>query len=139
MKELLLALSVWASAATGLPMKPPPDVVFMDSESLNAIVFEDRAAPLGMQATAFYKDGRIVLPSDWRADDIASVSTLVHELVHWLQDGIERPGTCRGDSERQAYEAQFTFLRAAGLDPYATSNISPIHLFLLTACMEDHR
>ena len=136
MKELLLALSVWAAAATGLPMKPPPDVVFLDRESLNGIVFEDRAAPSGMQGQAFYEDGRVFLRSDWRADDIADVSTLVHELVHWLQDGVERPATCRGDSERQAYEAQMKFLGAAGLDPYATINVSRLGLFLLTTCWE---
>jgi hypothetical protein len=146
MEKLVLALMVWASAQTGLPVpEDMPEVRTVDRCEIERLYFDDAArkcgnASGGVQAIYDHRASRMLLPDTWSPENIYDISMLVHELVHHLQaEAGKTPETvsCVGrDLEKPAYDAQIAFLEAAGLDPLAVMGINGLAYKLLTLCEE---
>lgn len=140
MKELILTLSLWASAHTGLPMpEEPPIVQYLPQEQMHNMLFpEDPYDPeSGVKIGGLYQNGLIYFPVGWKPDSLRTTSALLHELVHHLQaaDG-QRFDTvnCAADLERVAYETQFAWLKAAKVDPNEVSGVGPMLYLMVTNC-----
>jgi hypothetical protein len=137
--ELMRALMAWASPRLGLPVPDElPRVVRKDHCGLQAIAYPGRDCPdEGSRVLALYGSGVMWINNDWRADSLRYVSILLHELIHHMQHhaGVE-PIPCAAKAlEKPAYEAQFAFLEAAGVDPYETIGINALMLIFVTNCM----
>lgn len=149
MKTLMAALMVWASAQTGLPVPDAmPRIAMADSCEIDRLHKGDASRPCdqeGTRAVAIYdhRIDTIFLPDTWKADSLYHVSMLLHELVHHMQDntGLNmETAPCPGrDLEKPAYEAQFAFLKAAGLDPMPASGLNKMAYFFIVGCEQDFR
>lgn len=149
MDQLLLALMVWTSAQTGLPVPDElPEIAIEDRCEIERLFYGNAQLDCGESAVsvqAIYdtRHSRMVLPESWTAESIYDVSMLVHELVHHLQASAGvTPATvaCTGrEIEKPAYDAQIAWLEAAGLDAYETMGINGLAYHLLTMCESEAR
>lgn len=137
----MIALMTWASAHTGLPAPERlPNVVFKDACEIRLIANPQADCDAQYGARALYHAGTIILSDGWKADSLYDVSALLHELVHHLQfeAGMEMAGDnpCPGRNlEKPAYEAQFAFLEAAGVeDPIKFIGMNSMFYFFVTSC-----
>jgi hypothetical protein len=137
--ELMRALMTWASPRLGLPVPDQlPTIVRKDHCGLQAIARPGQDCPEpGNGVLALYGSGVIWMNNDWSADSLKDVSILLHELVHHMQHHAEVPKTpCAQEAwEKPAYDAQFAFLEAAGVDPYEIIGINPLMLIFVINCM----
>lgn len=145
MKTLILALMVWASAQTGLPVPDRlPEITYADPCQMERLYIGnpdlDCDSLRGFRIRAMYdpRIRRMVLPEAWRPDSLYDVSTLLHELVHHMQAeaGIRLADVeCIGrDIERPAYEAQIAFLEAAGVKAFDVMGLNGLAYVFLTNC-----
>lgn len=128
---LMLALMAWASAHTGLPAaERPPVIEFRTAEQMHHMA----GAAVGNEIGALYRPGVITLPEGWNVRDAGDVSTLLHELVHHLQDaGLSRLPRCA--KEGMAYNAQYAWLAAAGYeDPVDAAGHDGMGYLAATMC-----
>jgi hypothetical protein len=137
--ELMRALMAWAAPRLDLPVPDElPVIVRKDHCGLQAIAYPGRAClDEGRGVLALYGSGVMWLRDDWSADSLKDVSILLHELVHHMQHhaGVEAV-PCKAEAlEKPAYDAQFAFLEAAGVDPYETVGINALMLIFVTNCM----
>jgi hypothetical protein len=142
MKELMLALMVWASAHTGLPVPANvPAIVKADRCAIQALAQPDSECRSDSGPVAIYDRHRpaVHLPTGWRADNLYHVSILLHELVHHMQAesgmAMSADNPCPGQNiEKPAYDAQIAFLEAAGVDPLPTMGVNGLYLMLVLRC-----
>ena len=123
MTDLLTALMVWAAAFTGLPVPDrPPEIRRTDACTLQMQMFPGEPCSTkqvgNIVARYYHKSRTIMLLDTWRPDTMENVSTLLHEVVHYVQDraGKNRETVyCVGrDIEWPAYKAEHAFVMAAG-------------------------
>lgn len=74
-------------------------------------------------------DHRIVLVEPWDATDLYSVSTLLHELVHYVQQQ-SKAWSCWPKAEWEAYKLQEAWLKEHGYDPH----FNWLNIFLESRC-----
>lgn len=144
MGELIAALMIWISAYNGLPVPAEhPTVVLIDQCEIRQLHAGSAAVDCeddSLHAEAIYMPERktIYLPDTWSAGNLGDVGTLLHELVHHMQfeNGMDRKAiSCPGQQiEAPAYDAEISFLLAAGVDPYKTMQLPQIMLFFVTQC-----
>lgn len=144
MEQLLLALMVWASAQTGLPVPEELPEIAIEKQCEIERLFYDNSerdcgeSPISVQAIYDTRHSRMLLPESWSAKNLYDVSMLVHEIVHHLQTsaGVTPASvSCTGrDLEKPAYDAQIAWLEAAGLDAFETMGINRLAYRLLTMC-----
>lgn len=149
METLIAALMVWASAQTGLPVPDEtPRIVMAEPCEIERLFHDDGTRDCGdegMRTVAIYdhRIDTIFLPDTWKPGSLYHVSMLLHELVHHMQDktGLNMDtAPCPGrDLEKPAYEAQFAFLAAAGLDPMPVMGINKMAYFFIVGCEQDFR
>ncbi len=60
-------------------------------------------------------DNHIYLVKPWPSQDVAKVSTLLHELVHYVQFNF-RSWPCPNETEWQAYKLQDAWLKEREID-----------------------
>jgi Domain of unknown function (DUF6647) len=111
------------------PSKQMPTVKFVDSEQLIQIRYGDDQASQDVSSarhTGGGEDGNsivalydargpvIYVTKDWRGDNSADVSVLVHEMVHHLQHAGQLHFDCPEARERMAYLAQDRWLAGNG-------------------------
>ena len=117
MKELFVAILMWASHTTGLPWNGQlPTTVIMSKNDVCVSAGESK----GCDIYAFYNPVQnvMVLPYDWRPNNVLDQSFLVHELTHYLQrNSILNDEKCSGLYEYQAYETQIEMLKEAKVTP----------------------
>lgn len=77
----------------------------------------------------------IVLSDRWRADDVADLSVLVHELVHHLQRQIGAEHRCPEEGEALAYQAQERWLGQFGTSLEVAFGIDALTLAMRTRCL----
>ncbi|MCV0397299.1 MAG: hypothetical protein K5872_19395 [Rhizobiaceae bacterium] len=76
-----------------------------------------------------------VLSDRWRADHVADLSVLVHELVHHLQRETDAEHRCPEEGEALAYEAQERWLAQFGTSLEAAFGIDAFTLAMRTRCL----
>lgn len=136
MKELMMALMVWASPVVGLPVPADtPEVVFLDRCEMQEVT--GRECEPGLQTYGAHQSGTVMLRDDWTPDNIRDVAILVHELVHYMQHehGVSHTPCTAESHERPAYAAEIAFLRSSGRDPMDVIQLRPIQLAFLTTCV----
>lgn len=102
MNELVVAVSLWLSALYGLPeMEAPPRVRFLEPRQVAAVRYGRADIVHADEVVAVYEPltRTIVLSDRWRADDVADLSVLVHELVHHLQRQVGAEHRCPEEGE----------------------------------------
>jgi hypothetical protein len=133
MKEVLLGLLLWISQNTGLVYDGEgglPEVKQVEARTLATLFFKDQIpaylSPTDVQRMTehieaiYHPDSKTIYVRN--GVDMTSIdgkSTLVHELVHFLQyqNGIDRKVACVNALERDAYRAQAAYLRQKGREP----------------------
>jgi hypothetical protein len=135
----MVALMVWASQATGLPFPHSlPNVTFQSAIELceaYADVCDENISILGA-----YDDftDTIHLRRVWNTQNLAHTSTLLHELVHYMQDKADATYPCPQEREAEAYEAEIKWWKAMGLDYFdVLQRDRPYHM-LITTCPIGH-
>lgn len=146
MEKLILALMVWASAQTGLPVPEKiPEIRSADRCEIERLYFGDATrncdeAVMKVQAIYDHRFSLLYLPDTWSPGDIYDVSMLLHELIHHMQAqaGVTADSVrCVGrEIEKPAYDAQIAWLKATGLDPLEAMGINDLSYTLLTMCEE---
>ncbi len=134
MNGLIVSLMIWISTATGLP--PPdnlPAVVFASQEQILEIAGIEESA---IRIIALYNTefDAIVLNESWDKTSTKDVSSLLHELVHYMADVAQVHYQCRGASEKVAYEAQKAYLEEHGKDLFTEFNMDRLFLRIVTSC-----
>jgi len=133
MAELIVALLAWIAAETALVMPPPPRVV---------LVAEDEMPELAVghiDVMGFYDrdTATVYLRADWDPADLRSRATLLHELVHHVQDFNKIPSRCAAEQEILAYELAVKWLRQQGVaDPYKVLDIDEFTIMFFSTCPE---
>lgn len=141
MQELIAALTVWAAAATGLPVpEAEPSVRFVDACAIHQTTRPEGKCTDEVRAIAYYEHemDTIYLPHEWDASNLYHVSGLLHEIIHHMQaEEGQTPQTvgCAASAlEKPAYDAQIAFLEAAGVDAYEVMGINGLALMFFTTC-----
>ncbi|UUP16443.1 DUF6647 family protein [Nitratireductor thuwali] len=138
MNELVVAVSLWLSALYGLPeMEAPPRVRFLEPRQVAAVRYGRADIVHADEVVAVYEPltRTIVLSDRWRADDVADLSVLVHELVHHLQRQVGAEHRCPEEGEALAYEAQERWLGQFGTSLEAAFGIDAFTLAMRTKCL----
>jgi hypothetical protein len=134
MNELVIALLAWIGLQTGLPVPPPPQIEMVSEQAmmkLTSLPFAVRGAFDSETATVYLRD-------DWKAGDLRSGVTLLHELVHHVQVRAAIPVRCPAEREVQAYNLSVKWLEQRGVrDPYAFLEIDEFTVFVFSQCPED--
>ena len=139
MHGLIVALMIWASQATGLPYPQAlPNVVLRSQAEICAeleIDCRDDTTILGA-----YDDSTdtIYLHEPWNAQNIADTSTLLHELVHYMQDQADATYPCSQEREAEAYDAEIAWWKAMGLDYFEVLQRDRLYHMMITTCLMRH-
>lgn len=116
-----------------------PSVNFVSYNRLSLIKFNrhlDDASTFKVKA-AYLFGGSIYLPDDWDKNKIADQSSLLHELVHYMQETNYLTYDCEGDLERLAYYIQEKWLlEEHGLSLYDTIDLNPLGMVAAMMCPE---
>lgn len=138
MNELIATISLWLSTMYGLPaMETPPRVRLLEPHQIAALRYGRSDAPGADDVVAVYEPmtRTIVLPDGWRADDVADLSVLVHEIVHHLQRQVGAKHSCPEEGEALAFEAQERWLGQFGTSLEAEFEIDAFTLAMRTVCL----
>lgn len=138
MTELILAFLMWISAETELAVPPAPAVVMVSQEEIARRAFGALLArEAGAPALYDKESGTVYLREGWDARDLYSRATLLHELVHHVQDFNRVPAACPAARERLAYRLTLLWLEQQGVeDPHAILNIDEFTIAVLSMCPE---
>lgn len=139
MKSILLALMVWISQHSDLPIPDTyPTVHFESFEQLHArgkpnLPYDPTSQP---HILGLYKDNKIYLHDRWRPDRVRDLSMLVHELVHHMQWHYNwNAYECSQKREELAYWMQFAFMKRQGIEePMTSMGLNRLSLYVLTTC-----
>lgn len=138
MGELIVALLTWIAAATGLPMPPPPPVVMVSKEQMSVLAF-GRAwrADDDVPAAYDYDVATVYLRDDWNSADLRGRATLVHELVHHVQQVNDVKYDCPAAREPLAYDMAIKWLREQGeQNPYAVLKTDAFTIAVRSMCQK---
>lgn len=133
--DLLGELNAWIDDHTDLPRREDqPKIEFVPESMLSPP--EELATLIGTRTAGLFdpKTGRILLTEPWSPGDARNVSVLLHELIHFRQEGAGY-WRCAGARELPAYKAQDSWLRERGLK----ADVSWIAVVLASSCsLRDH-
>lgn len=133
MAELIVALLTWIAAETALVVPPPPHVVLLAEDEMTEL------AARHIDVMGFYDrdTATVFLRADWDPADLRSRATLLHELVHHVQDFNKIPSRCAAEQEVLAYELAVKWLRQQGVaDPYKVLDIDEFTIMFFSTCPE---
>ena len=133
MAELIVALLTWIAAETALVMPPPPHVVLVAEDEMTEL------ATRHIDVMGFYDrdTATVYLRAGWDPADLRSRATLLHELVHHVQDFNKIPSRCAAEQEILAYELAVKWLRQQGVaDPYKVLDIDEFTIMFFSTCPE---
>jgi len=107
----------------------PPKISFSDPGE--TVVYEGRPIVLHEPVKGVYdiQVRRITLVRPWSRKDLFNISTLLHELVHYVQYE-SRDWTCWHATEWEAYKLQERWLRERGID----AGFNWVEIYLLSRC-----
>ncbi len=150
-------IMAWLADRFDLPRSvEPPAIVFDSPERLAQMRYGSfvagRSIPSGAETegqtgpggqagqgdvVALYNDSKraIHLSQAWNGTSDASMSVLVHEMVHHLQNMAGLKYACTGEREKIAYQAQETWLKQSGKSLESEFGIDPLTLLVRSNCM----
>jgi hypothetical protein len=132
--ELVLALLAWISAETGLALAPPPTILFVNQAQMLRLA----GGPTDVTGLYDRESVTVYLRDDWDAANLRSRATLLHELVHHVQDFNNVPARCRAEREQLAYKLTLEWLRQQGApDPYAVLDTDEFSILIRSMCADD--
>jgi hypothetical protein len=151
MSALLVAIAVWLSVNTDLPVTyDPPAVRFASPVEITALRQGHSRDPLARttdsstassadtarSVVAIYDDRHtmIVLPIGWTGETAADLSVLVHEMVHHFQAIAGLRYACAAAREQVAYDAQQKWLSLFNTDLEREFGIDALTLLATTRC-----
>lgn len=133
--ELLGELNAWIDDHTDLPRREDqPEIDIVPEAMLSPP--DDLATMIGARTAGLFdpETGRILLTRPWSPDDPRDVSVLLHELIHFRQEGAGN-WRCAAARELPAYKAQDSWLQERGLK----ADVSWIAVVLASSCsLRDH-
>lgn len=131
MNALALSLLAWIATQTGLEAPATPSILLVSAEEIHV----RSGRPFGAVALYSRDTATIYLPKDWNREQLYDQATLLHELVHHIQESNRVPSKCNAQRERQAYDLTLTWLLENGItDPYAFLNVDELTITILSAC-----
>lgn len=136
MKELIATLLAWIAVEVGVEVPEPPLVDLVAAKEIDEWAF-GRDRPRSAKATALYDRGRgiIYLNEDWSSADLRDQSTLLHELVHHIQESSRVRLPCIAARERLAYDLQLRWLGEQDiLNPYTFLDINEFAIGIASMC-----
>ena len=139
MKEAIAALLTWICLQLSVAPPPPPLVEKVSPRGLVEMNFGENP-PENASVTALYSRATktVYLREGWRADDLRDRATLLHELVHHVQETRRLSYPCVAARERDAYYLQLQWLREHGVsDPYAFLEINEFTILVYSMCSDD--
>lgn len=119
---------------TGLAMPPPPGIQLVNQAQMLRLAGgrTDVGGLYDPEAVTVY------LRDDWDAASLRGRATLLHELVHHVQDFNKVPARCRAERERLAYKLTLEWLRQQGAaDPYAVLDIDEFTVLIRSMCTDE--
>ena len=137
MEALILSLMLFIAQATGLPVPAErPAIEFTTVQELWATVRDEPYDPEGIQPVAMYDTGTdtIWLLARWDRRELRDRATLLHELVHFMQDQAGKTYRCHEKMEKEAYDTVRAWIEGQGYDFYAVTRIDALVLVLVTSC-----
>jgi len=119
----------WIGTHTAYDVDPvvanPPVIVLCDPGEIIDYAGKPFNVAGHIRGLCDVKCARISLVRPWRSDDVDNLSTLLHELVHFIQfNSASWP--CPQETEYEAYKLQEAWLREHGREP--GFNWAKIHL-----------
>ena len=155
MNVLLTMIMLWLAANSDLPANSElPKVEFVLAEEITllrygALLSEEKrrevlakhrqTISLGKppDVVAVYIDAKktIFLPEEWTWNSPVELSSLVHEMVHHLQNLSGMKFACSQEREALAYAAQNRWLGLFGHDLEHDFGIDPFTLLVSTRCI----
>lgn len=136
MKELVFALLTWICLQMGCEPPEVPAVRLVPQHQLLTLAYGP-APPEQASVTALYQASSrtVYLSETWKASDLANRATLVHELVHHVQETTAMKYPCLAAREALAYHVQARFLKDNGIaNPYAFMQIDEFTIAVLSMC-----
>ena len=154
--EILLAMMVWISSITSLPVAPMPPIQYSDGKTMKLMLYGCEETPpndvdickniqdmdindtkdnntLGLYD--HHNHGIHLNPSLKKMHPVVINSVIIHELVHAMQFSAKVPYRCFGELEELAYEIQNRYLKKNGRqDVFHELEVSPFFLFLIFSC-----
>ena len=162
MKEIVLAMMLWISDATGYPIPELPSIVYLSDEDLKSHAYGCNDTPVAQEnkdvcdAKEFWDldenkgspialydhiDKVIILNKNFNIKTVRDKSVVFHELVHHLQytSGKNFEVWCKGDLEKEAYELQDKWLQEKyNAIVWDTIGINRLFLHVITNCRMYH-
>jgi hypothetical protein len=139
MEALMHTIMLWLSLTFALPSADEvPHIRHVPPQRLAALHFGAAVGQGREQGILGAYDARsrtIFLREDWNSRNVADVSVLVHEVVHYLQDRASGAYECAAAREAVAYEAQHLWLQMFGRTLEEAFGIDKLTLKLRTSCL----
>lgn len=139
MKETIAALLTWICLQLSVAPPPPPLVEQVSPRGLVELVFGENP-PSGASVTALCSRAAktVYLREGWRANDLRDRATLVHELVHYVQETASLSYPCVAARERDAYELQLKWLQEQGVtDRYGFLEFNEFTITVYSMCRDE--
>ncbi len=160
MKEVILAMMVWISNATGYAVPEPPALEYLSSYEIKRFAYgcdltpvpidfievcdtsgdwdvddmEKHNIPLGL-----YDHERqvVMINESFEKDEAHDRSVIFHELVHHIQfhNGVYEKVKCFGELEKEAYDLQDRWLKEKyNVGVRETIGVNDLFLLLIFSC-----
>lgn len=136
MTELVSVLLIWICQQLGTEPPAAPGIEFVSQRQLVETAFGPNA-PADASVTAVYSrtTRTVLLGASWQIANLADRSTLLHELVHHVQESRALPYPCLAARERDAYHLQAAWLEQQGVsDPFGFIGINEFTILSLRRC-----
>jgi hypothetical protein len=132
MSTLVMSFLLWIAAETGLIIATPPSVVLVSLQEM-----QQKSGRHFASVALYMRDtSTVYLPSGWNGAELYDQATLLHELVHHMQNFNRVPSECNAQRERQAYDLTRKWLEEQGVaDPYGFLNTDELTVTILSACL----
>ena len=150
LNTLLMTLMLWVSQSMGVIVPTEfPVVQYATSQEMTCMLAGQDPAECDIvlgkddsKVLALYNpSSRVLLLQEGRDYTTpASISIIVHELVHHIQTANGLTYSCLGKLERAAYDTQIKWLEAHGFDAYELLEkdlkLDRMAIFFITVCYD---
>ncbi len=113
MKEIIMALMIWIGANTNYNIDvPKPTILFVTQDKMEEAYYGgEKYEGVTLHGLYDIKLDLIILPDTWDRTDPWSLSVLLHEVIHYLQDINQIDYDCVNQMEKDAWPLQKQYLK----------------------------
>ncbi|MEK7567196.1 MAG: DUF6647 family protein [Patescibacteria group bacterium] len=124
METLIISLLVWIGMNSDFNLPKDrselPKIEYKTAEAMKIIVYGTVGSTIHKEVRASYDENTLYLLKDFNPKDLRDRRTMLHELVHFLQDYNKRKYECRNVAEIEAYRIATRWGQKHGIeDDYA--------------------